>query len=114
MQAAKRVFYWVLLIAMIAWPIVVLALPATAFDHGPKMCVSKILLDQECPGCGMTRACMRLAHGQVEKAADFNRMAIVAFPLLCLIYAAGAIRLSEKLGLPVPKPVLGALRKLNL
>jgi ABC-type proline/glycine betaine transport system substrate-binding protein len=90
------------------------AMPATKFDTGPDMCLSKILFQQECYGCGMTRACMRLAHGQIEEAGRFNKLAYLVFPLLCMVYGAEVLNLSARLGLPIPPRVVKALRKLKL
>ncbi|WKZ66539.1 MAG: DUF2752 domain-containing protein [Flavobacteriales bacterium] len=46
------------------------------------MCLSVILFDQECYGCGMTRACQHMIHGEFEAAARYNRMAFIVLPIL--------------------------------
>ena len=61
-------------------------LPADFFDGGPAICLSRLLLDQDCYACGMTRACMRIIHLQFREAADFNLLAFVVMPLLSYIW----------------------------
>ena len=43
-------------------PLVLIALPADFFDTGQSICLSVVLLDTECYGCGMTRAIQHLVH----------------------------------------------------
>jgi hypothetical protein len=38
----------------------------------PSMCSSKVLFGIDCPGCGLTRACIAISHGQFAKAWKFN------------------------------------------
>lgn len=46
------------------------------------MCLSVIIFDQECYGCGMTRACMHAMHGEVSAAWAFNPLVAIVLPLL--------------------------------
>lgn len=113
-MALRRTLLWMLWIGMLLLPILLLILPEQFFDHGPALCLSRVLFDQECPGCGMTRACMRLAHGNWADAALFNRLAYIVFPLLCILYLAEWTKLSARLGLPVPGHVVRLIRRLRL
>jgi hypothetical protein len=70
------------LAVLLILPVALLALPASFFDDGPPMCLSVILFDQECYGCGMTRACQHMIHGEFETAAGYNRMAFIVLPIL--------------------------------
>ncbi|MCP3914140.1 MAG: DUF2752 domain-containing protein [bacterium] len=46
-----------------------------------------------CPGCGMTRACVALAHGEVASAWSFHPFAFLLVPLaLCFAVAPGGTR----------------------
>lgn len=38
----------------------------------PGLCVTKSTVGIDCPGCGLTRCFISLAHGQVERAWHFN------------------------------------------
>lgn len=62
--------------------IVLLILPADYFDTGHATCVSVLLLNRECPGCGMTRAVQHLIHFEFKEAFEFNKLSFVVFPLL--------------------------------
>lgn len=68
-------------------PIILLVLPADFFDHGPPICLSRILLDVECLACGLTRATMRLIHLDFAAAAQFNKMVFFIFPLVVYLWA---------------------------
>jgi hypothetical protein len=62
--------------------LILLALPADYFDTGQPMCVSVLLLNRECPGCGMTRAIQHLIHLDFKGAYFYNKISFVVFPLL--------------------------------
>ena len=66
--------------------IVLLTLPATFFDEGRTVCLSKLLLNQSCWGCGLTRACMHLLHLDFGKAAYYNKLSFVVLPILIFAY----------------------------
>ena len=110
----QRLALWILFISLLVFPLVVLALPATAMDHGPALCLSRLLFDQECYACGMTRACMRLAHGQVDEAAKFNKLAYIVFPLVAVLYLGETAKLALRLGVPLPGIVSRTIRFLRL
>lgn len=63
-----------------------LVLPADFFDHGPAICLSRVLLDTECPGCGMTRAAMHALHLDFSAAWSYNRLVVVVLPLLAWLW----------------------------
>ncbi len=47
-------------------------------------CLSHDVLDTPCPGCGLTRGFVRLAHGDWEGAWRMNRLAFAVFLVLAL------------------------------
>lgn len=67
-------------------PLVLILLPKTYFDHGRVKCVSVMLFDKECIGCGITRAIQRLIHFDFAGAAQFNKLSFVVLPLLILLW----------------------------
>lgn len=73
-------------IALAVLPLVLIVLPANYFDTGRSICLFTLLTDIECYGCGLTRACMHLIHFNFEKAASFNKISFVVFPILCFLY----------------------------
>lgn len=74
---------------MICLPVVLVALPADIFDDGPPMCLSVLLLDMECYGCGMTRACQHLIHAEVRAAYDLNPRVFLVLPILAWLWGTG-------------------------
>jgi Protein of unknown function (DUF2752) len=81
------ILLYVRMAAMIVIPIILLLLPATYFDEGQSTCLSVILFDTECPGCGMTRACMHLIHFDMESAFYYNMFSFIVFPILAFLWA---------------------------
>lgn len=67
--------------ALIFGAIVLLWLPADFFDHGQTICPSKLFLDVECLGCGMTRAMQHLIHFEFQSAWHFNHLVVVVAPI---------------------------------
>ena len=67
-------------------PIVLILLPADFFDHGPTICVSKLLTEAECPGCGITRATQHALHLDFPNAWNYNKLFVVVTPLLIWLY----------------------------
>ena len=49
-------------------------------------CTIDALTGAPCPGCGMTRACVALARGEVREAWGFHPLAFALMPLV-LLYA---------------------------
>lgn len=48
----------------------------------PPLCTSKILFDRECPGCGLTRCFISMAHGDLSRAWIFNPAGVYFFLLV--------------------------------
>ena len=71
---------------LIVAPIILFILPVDYFDYGKSMCVSRLLFDVSCYGCGMTRAIMHLIHFDFEGAMEFNRLSFFVFPLLFILW----------------------------
>lgn len=88
----KRIFLQVKIAAYLLLPIVLLILPAGFFDHGKSICLSQLLLQQECPGCGMTRAVMHLVHADFSGAAQYNKLCFIVLPLLAYVWFTDLLR----------------------
>tara|TARA_B100000963_G_scaffold184166_1_gene160078 strand:- start:182 stop:499 length:318 start_codon:yes stop_codon:yes gene_type:complete len=67
-------------------PVILFILPADYFDNGQTICASVLLFDIECYGCGMTRAVMHFIHFEFTKALEYNKLVILVFPLLTLLW----------------------------
>lgn len=66
---------------------VLLILPADFFDEGQTICISVLLLDKKCYGCGMTRGIQHLIHGEFAAAYNFNKLSFIVFPLAVYLIA---------------------------
>lgn len=62
--------------------IVLLFLPADFFDEGDSLCLSVVLFNTECYGCGMTRGVQHLLHFNFAKAWEYNKLSIIVLPLM--------------------------------
>jgi hypothetical protein len=67
-------------------PFVLLVLPSDLFDSGPTICISKLITDIDCPGCGITRAVQHALHFEFQTAWEYNKLFVVIFPLLGWLY----------------------------
>jgi len=86
-KSTNKTWLWARIIFFVAVPITLLILPADFFDDGPPMCLSVILLKQECLGCGMTRGIMHLIHFEFNEAAYYNVGSFAVFPILAFFWA---------------------------
>ena len=67
-------------------PLVLFLLPSEFFDNGKSVCLSIVIFDVDCFGCGMTRAIQHLIHFDFFIAYQFNKLSIIIFPLLLISY----------------------------
>lgn len=76
--------------------------------HLPPLCLSRAIFGVECPGCGLTRGFVLLAHGHWYDSLAMNRVGwFVALALLIQIpYRVLAIRRHESLPLGKWPPTL--------
>ncbi len=85
-QSYRLIGWYCLLIVLIAIPIFLIALPGSYFDEGTAKCLSVLIFNMECYGCGMTRAIMHLIHLDFESAAYYNPLSFIVFPVLSIVY----------------------------
>ena len=74
------------LIFLFGIPITLLFLPSRFFDNGNSICLSQLIFDLECYACGMTRAVQHLIHFDFKIAYDYNKLVVVIFPLISLLW----------------------------
>lgn len=82
----RKAFKIIYLSGMLVLPFVLLFLPADFFDSGESVCVSQVLFEQSCYGCGMTRAIQHLLHLEFDKAGEFNKLSFIVLPLLGTVW----------------------------
>lgn len=76
-----RILHIAQFIFLISMPVALLLLPAGYFDYGKSTCLSVILLDKECMGCGLTRASMHLIHFDFMEAIYHNPLVLIVVPI---------------------------------
>jgi hypothetical protein len=72
---------------LLVLPIILWVLPASFFDKGQSLCLSVLLLDKTCYGCGMTRAVQHCMHGDFLTGYQFNPLVVIVLPLLIYLWA---------------------------
>jgi len=77
---------------LLLMPLAALALPAGFFDEGQTICLSMLLLDVSCPGCGMTRAIQHLIHLDTDAALAYNPLSFVVLPLLVYVWLGEVLK----------------------
>jgi hypothetical protein len=82
----KKYLLLIQLAGMIIIPLVLIILPANFFDSGQTICLSVLLADTKCPGCGITRAIQHMIHFDFVVAFNFNKLSIIIFPLLVYMW----------------------------
>ena len=82
----KKIRTILTLLIIILLPILIYILPENYFDQGGSNCLSVLIFDQECYGCGLTRACKHLLHLNFEKAFEYNMLSFIALPLIALLW----------------------------
>lgn len=86
-DSLRRYKFYLLAISLPAALITLLILPADYFDSGPPMCLSVLLADVECYGCGMTRGVQHLLHFEIETAGQYNKLSFIVLPLIVMMCA---------------------------
>jgi hypothetical protein len=78
---------------LIVGPLVLMLLPADFFDTGRATCLSVVLFNQKCYGCGITRAVQHLIHFDFAAAWEFNKLVVAVVPLLLIVWVQELIRI---------------------
>ncbi len=59
----------------------------------PELCTLRAQFGISCPGCGMTRTFIHLAHGRWQDALTMNPVGIIVFLFVCAQIPLGIYRL---------------------
>ncbi len=89
--------------------------PVPSVDSGQPTCFLRIMTGLPCPGCGMTRSWVHLAHGDVATAFEYNLFGPIGMAVAAgiVVYTAVAVVRRQPtrrlLDLVPPKPVLALI-----
>jgi hypothetical protein len=67
-------------------PIIIILLPENYFDSGESICLSKLIFNEECYACGLTRACKHLLHLNYEEAFAYNMGSYIILPIFSILW----------------------------
>ena len=87
----------IILSVLVLLPIVIILLPENYFDSGESVCLSKLLFNEECYACGLTRACKHLIHLNFEKAFSYNMASFLILPIFSLLWISWFFQERKKL-----------------
>jgi len=76
----------ILIVLLIGIPVTLILLPADFFDEGESICLSKVIFDVECYGCGLTRSIMHLIHFDFKTSWEWSKLGVISFPILFLLW----------------------------
>ena len=54
-------------------------------EKGPPLCLITRVIGRPCPACGMTRAACSIVHGNMRRAAGYNRAIFVVAGLVAIL-----------------------------
>ena len=93
MRIKNLLLFW----GLILIPLVLLILPPSFFDKGQSVCLSKVLLNKECIGCGLTRATQHFIHLDFQKAYSLNKLVVIIVPVFCYVWLKQILVIFKKL-----------------
>jgi hypothetical protein len=97
LAATDKILLKIRLGGLLAIPIILVSLPASFFDKGQSLCLSVLLLDQQCFACGLTRAVQHLVHFEFQAAWQFNKLVVLVFPILTIVWGRWVYEAWKKL-----------------
>jgi len=80
-KITTKVFLIKLLIVIILG-LIFISIPRKYLGDTFPICLSRIIFDRECLGCGTTRAVWSVLRFRFREAYEFNKLIIVIFPLI--------------------------------
>jgi hypothetical protein len=92
----RKVLITIFIVILAAIPVVFLILPANYFDGKESICLSQVIFETECYGCGMTKAIQHLIHFYVSNALKYNYLSIIVLPLIAYLWLKNLIILYLK------------------
>lgn len=78
--------YKIKLFVLTIMPVMVYLIPVSNIEKNPVPCLFRIILNKNCLGCGITRACLNAIHFNFNKAIEYNKLVVIVLPLCILCY----------------------------
>jgi hypothetical protein len=80
-----------------------IGLAVEPFEKGPfDICIFKNLTNLPCPGCGLTRSCVYLAHGDLYDSLRMNPFGIIFFAAWAWVSLKDLVWLASRKRFPFP------------
>lgn len=95
-KLSKKSILFLLIGFLIILSSTLIILPSNFFDSGQSICLSVLLLNRECYGCGMTRAIQHLIHFDFEMAYSYNKLSFIVFPLFVYLTLKELLKLYKQ------------------
>ena len=92
----ERVVILFLAVGSLAGLVIARVWPVASVDSGEVTCLMRIVTGLPCPGCGMTRSWVHLAHGDVATAFGYNLFGPVAMAIAAGIVLYTALALARR------------------
>lgn len=81
---------------VVAIPAVLFFIPLGWLSAQPSICIYKCITGHECFGCGITRAVLLVLHFQYNRALELNKLIIIVFPILSMVWIKNTIKMVAK------------------
>ncbi len=62
-------------------------MPPGLAERGPNLCLISRVIGRRCPACGMTRAWVAMAHGDVRRSFEWHPLGPLSFALASFLVA---------------------------
>lgn len=97
-----RILYIIWTLFLVLVPIIIWILPVDTINKSTvELCPSKLLLNMECPGCGITRAVVNFHHFEFGEAIYYNWGVLIVYPILAFFWVLFLKELLLELNLPI-------------
>jgi hypothetical protein len=97
MHKIRKLWVPVFFVLLLLLPIVLLLTPLDLLEEQGTVCLSVLIAGLECYACGMFRALMSILNFEFAKAAEYNKLSFIVFPLLVYFWATLLLEYYKKL-----------------
>jgi len=93
----KLLTYYFYIVFLVLTPVVLVILDSRLLDNKPSFCLSILLFNEECYGCGMGRALFHLLHFDFKEAFYYNGLSFFIFPLLLFLWIQEVSKIRKRI-----------------